>query len=152
MLMMNKKMAEEMRCIDWGNRELPSSLSELITPGFCEQDGCIFFVSLRVRDTNATTSDFPDKTGYECFVNSIHIDDFVQFDYLPYACLFVETCFAMWRRSGIRGDIKAIISSDELGALVKFHLVRDSETWVDQDLEKYEDGILVVDSTSMTLR
>lgn len=70
---MNKKMAEKMQCIECGIRELPSSLSELVTPGFCEQDGCIFLISLRVRDTNVTMRDFPDKTGYECFVNSIQM-------------------------------------------------------------------------------
>jgi hypothetical protein len=31
-------------------------------------------------ETNATINNFPDKTGYECFINHIHIDDYVSED------------------------------------------------------------------------
>ncbi|RJG12039.1 hypothetical protein D3879_01550 [Pseudomonas cavernicola] len=148
MLAMNKKMDQVIQGSSWDGRMLPPELSELLAPGFFKRDGCTFLASLAKGDTNVSASDFPDKTGYECFVNSVHIDDYVECDYVVYACLFVEEFFNAWRSSNSSEIARAIISSDELGALVKFHVARGGESWVGEDLEKYEEAILVADSLS----
>lgn len=148
---MNKKMAKKLG-ISIDKQKLPPQLSDLISAGFHESDDGIFLAALDTGNTNVTASDFPDKTGYECFVNSIHIDDFVESEYLIHACLFVEACFDVWRQKGHEVNIRAIISSDESGAVVKIHVVREGESWVSQDLEKYEDAILVADSSLINLR
>ncbi|MFC5769825.1 hypothetical protein [Thauera sinica] len=91
-----------------------------------------------------SSQDFPDKTGYECFVNSVHIDDYVSAEYLTYAFIFVEDCFASWEREGRNESLLAIVVCDEFGAVVKLHVARDGESWTGNDLEKYEEGILIV--------
>lgn len=149
---MNKKMAKEMQGLNWTSKKLPPNLCNLINAGFCELNDCVFFIALANIDTNVSANDFPDKTGYECFINSIHIDDFVESDYLAYACMFVEACFEVWRKVNCGKIIRAIISSDEFGALVKIHVVRIDESWIGQHLDKYEDAILVADSSLITLR
>ena len=151
MILMNNKMANEICLIDWNQKKLPSILSEIVFTGFRKENDCFCLDALTKGKTNVTYSDFPDKTGYECFINSIHIDDFIDSNYLAYACLFVEDCFDMWRRSGFQEKLQAIISSDEFGSLVKLHIVRKGEAWVSDELEQYEESILVADSTVLTL-
>jgi hypothetical protein len=153
MTAMNKRMAKEMDGVTWRDRPLPHELSALVAQGFEELDGCVFLASLKKAGTNAKQEDFPDKTGYECFINSIHIDDFVQSDCLAFACLFIEACFSAWKQSGISGDLTAVISDDESGAVVKLHRARSDEFWVSSDLENYrEEAVLVAHSSSMTIK
>jgi hypothetical protein len=148
---MNRNMAMKIESINWGNKTLPPELSTLLRSGFREGEGCIFLASL-AGSTNASLSNFPDRTGYECFINSIHVDDYVQNDYLLYACLFVEGLFNAWSYRNATSPISAIISCDDLGATVKFHLTRKGESWISEELEKYEEAILVADSSLMFLR
>jgi hypothetical protein len=148
---MNKAMSEKISSVDWYAKELPSELSKIIESGFCESDEGIFIAALRKKSTNVSKKDFPDRTGYECFVNSIHIDDFVGSNYLAYACLFVEKIFECWRSNRNAGVIQAIISSDDLGAVVKLHFLRAGEAWLDSNLETYEEGILVADSLTIRI-
>ncbi|WDH25786.1 hypothetical protein [Pseudomonas chlororaphis] len=149
MVKMNKKMEEALKGIKWEGWELPVQLFDLLPQGFVEDSGCVFLTSLASMKTNATESDFLDRTGRECFVNSVHIDDYVSSDYLVNACLFVEAVFEKWRRQDKNRIFQAVISSDEFGAVVKFHLLRDGEFWVGDNLEGYEDPILLSDSTGV---
>lgn len=151
MISMNRNMTMAMQEIARADK-LPSDLADLVNQGFLTRDGCVFLSGLAGRQTNASADDFPDKTGYECFVNSIHIDDYAESNYLACACLFVEACFAEWRRTGSREVIKAVVSADEFGAVVKIHVARSGESWVSEDIEKYDDALLVADSDSAALR
>lgn len=150
MIIMNDKMAaalkKEARC-----DSLPSELAEMVGEGFVTQDGSLLLRSLSRINTNVALTDFPDRTGYECFINSIHVDDFVSGDYLAIACLLIETFFHEWRRYGQPGVIRAILSCDDLGAVVKIHLARPGEDVVAENIEGYEDAILVADSSEVTL-
>lgn len=150
MINMNQKMVTESRNMARVDG-LPLELAKVVDQGFLLKDDFVILAALSKINTNATVGDFPDKTGYECFINSIHIDDYVDSNYLAYACLFVENCFAEWRRGGRAGNIIAIISNDDFGAVIKFHLMRNSESWVGPDLDEYEDAVLVADSTLISL-
>ncbi len=131
--------------------KLPEIFEGMIELGFLAGDGFVLLAAMANRGTNATPDDFPDKTGYECFINSIHVDDYVDADYLVYACRLVEDFFAAWRRTEKKEVLRAIISSDEFGATVKFHVHRDFESWISEDIEAYENAVLVADSTSINL-
>jgi len=146
MMNMNASMLGELRKTQCRGLQLPDELSALLAAGFVEVNGCAFLTSLIAKDTNASGDDFPDRTGYECFVNSLHIDDYVESDFLECACLFVSEAFKQWRAQSIPSLLQAIISYDEFGSLVKFHVVRSGESWVDEDIDSYEDAILVLDS------
>ncbi|WP_155953880.1 hypothetical protein [Pseudomonas sp. URIL14HWK12:I7] len=146
MIKMNGKMKKELEGVDRVERQLPSSLADIAAAGIIENGGCFLLSALASKSTNAAESDFLDRTGWECFVNSIHIDDFAESDYLFNAILFVRSVFGEWARRRYGGGFQSIISSDEFGSVVKFHFLRDGESWVGSDLEKYEESILLVDS------
>ena len=144
---MNQIMISEIEHANTCAQQLPRELDQIVADGFLESDGCFLLRALAKRDTNTSLQDFPDRTGYECFVNSIHLDDYVSENCLILAFAFAEALLSAWRKSGRDEPLKLIISSDEFGALVKCHVVRPSESWLAPDLERYEEAVLVVDST-----
>lgn len=148
MFKMNRQMEFKLAAMERECKLFPPDLLELILQGFYMKDGCFFLTELEKRKTNATLSNFQDKTGYECFINSLHIDDYVQDHYLEYSCLFVNEIFNSWKKSGLEKAIVAIVSIDELGAVVKIHLARNNEKWLGDDLDLYEEAIFTIDSFS----
>ena len=126
--------------------DLPAKLSDLLSAGFVDQDGCVFFAQFAKRTSGADHSDFPDLTGYECFVNHVHIDDYVE-DADPQTLAAMGVAFA--RRlcellSERSGDFNVIVGSDDLSCSVRFHRVRASEAWLGDDLESYQDEAIAV--------
>jgi hypothetical protein len=148
MISMNEKMKKELEEIVRIECRLPSVLADIAVQGVIEKDGCFLLSALASKKTNAVVSDFLDRTGWECFVNSVHIDDFVDSNYILNAGIFVSSVFGEWKRREYEGVFQAIISSDEFGVVVKFHFLRDGEFWIAGNLEKYEESILLVDSSS----
>ncbi|MDU9035893.1 hypothetical protein [Pseudomonas corrugata] len=143
---LNERMRVELLSVDLVGRQLPCSLSDLVAQGISEQNGCFFISALSRKKTNAVEADFQDLTGWECFINSIHIDDYVSSDYLANAFLLVMAVLDEWKCRGFDGVCQAIISSDEFGATVKFHFLREGEFWLGDDLEGYEESVLLLDS------
>jgi len=119
-------------------------LKKIAKSGFVEKDGCYFLRELIKPVVNISDNDFPDKTGCECFFNSLHV-----VDYMPGAdvsvCLnFVEICFESWR-SNYHGDLVSIISlSEGNDFVIKFHLSRPNESWLSDDLNEYDEAILLI--------
>lgn len=124
---------------------LPSELLTIIAQGFERKSGCAFLASLAKRQMNSNANDFPDKTGYECFVNSIHIDDYMDDNYFRSAVTFANKVKEAWLASASPEILRFLIMSNDLGAIVKFHVVRAGECWLDENIDEYGDGILVLE-------
>src|SRR5215203_7516130 len=54
---------------------LPKALSQWLAQGFTKLGGAIMFTAARKTGENIKPKNFPDLTGFECFVNHIHIED-----------------------------------------------------------------------------
>ena len=147
MIAMNERMRRELRSISLGEQKLAPELQGFLIAGFVEINGCFLIKSLKELCLTISEENFPDKTGFECFVNSVHVDDFVASDYLANAILFVDAAFQEWRNGSLNSILQAIVCKDEFGALVKLHLCRIGESWVGRNLEGYEDAMFVADST-----
>lgn len=126
--------------------DLPAKLSDLLSAGVVDQDGCVFLAQLAKRASSASRSDFPDLTGYECFVNHVHVDDYVD-DANPQTLAAMGVVFArglcelLSKRSG---DFNVIVGSDDLSCSVRFHQVRAGEAWLNDDLESYQDEAIAL--------
>jgi hypothetical protein len=147
MRQLNHRMAAEIGGSEWSDHPLPSELGAVAAKGFIETDGCYFLEELFQNGASVSQRDFPDQTGYECFINSVHVDDYVEGCYLAVALHFAETLLTVWRQRGLPKTLNVIVSSDEMGAVVKCHVVRDGQSWLAEDLNKYEEAIMKVDST-----
>lgn len=147
MLKMNSEMSKIYRKVSLINVELDHGLSKIAESGFKNQGGCFFLEECFELDTNVSINDFPDKTGYECFINSVNIDGYVGERYLEQAVCFVSRVFYQWNKVQKSKKLIAMLSLDEFGLKVKFHVHRAGELWLSEDLEDYEESILVVDSS-----
>ena len=127
---------------------IEGELERIARSDFVERDGCIFIAALNPQSHMGLDS-FPDRTGYECFVNSVHIDDYVSDDLLATAISWLSLVLDQWNKFGLPGVLQGSVSTDEFGATVKVHVLRPDEPWLGDDLEGYEQAVLTVNSGDM---
>lgn len=96
--------------------------------------------------TNTSTSTFGDCTDYECFVNSLHIEDYDEKQPILQAILFIERVFEIWNSAKQTIIITAILSADDFSVVVKFHTNRLGEQWLSDNINGYEDAVLSINS------
>jgi hypothetical protein len=134
------------------NYKLENNLLKIVNGGFIEKEGCFFLKELfskqKTDNFKYFPNNFPDKVSKECFINSIHVDDYVKNSYMDYGMAFIEKVFKDWNSKYINKKLQVILSSDNAKINLKLHLVRNNEIWVDPDhLEKFKDnGIMLIDS------
>lgn len=147
MIRMNQQMKLKLLKAELKNCALSDELKSVAEEGFVASDGCFLLARLLQAQVNVKFGDFPDRTGYECYINSVHIDDYAKVDFLGGGIGLLWALFQWWE-CNFQSDLvlNAIMSSDDMGAIIKFHVLRENESWVSNNLEKYEDAILVIDS------
>lgn len=146
-IFLNKKLAN----IENINEPLPSALYNLLSRGIECIDDCVYLKAnisfLRKIDKN----DLFDKTGLECFVNKITLDEYVSneatideiFETGVSALNFLKTL--LYNESGKFLIIFGIQhDNDFLSGTLRFHKYRPGESWLSDNLEGYEESILVV--------
>ncbi len=124
---------------------LNSSLKSIADSGFDLRDEC-YFIRALLGSTNVTRGSFPDCTGYECFINSLHVDDYDSVSPLTQAVLLVKEVFAVWNAIQRTSKIVAVISADEFGVVTKFHVQRSGEQWLSDNIDGYDDPVMSIDS------
>lgn len=132
---------------------VPSPFQLLVFGGFRDVDGCVFFREL-FRHHNVTEcalATFQDRTGLECYVNKIHLEDFLEegttLDGPSLARLAVRCSrlLASHPRKKFPGrPFRIIVSVDGRVCTLRFHKIRPGELWL-QDLHLVEEALLVVD-------
>lgn len=148
---MNKLMKEAFDKIDLSNlKMLPDSLTSIINEGFIENEKGLFFRKFYLKSRVTNLDQIPDKTGCECFVNKIHIDDYSKTISESFE---IAVSFSLRLLETIsRPLIRTIISFDDVSCVFRFHVIRADETWLSDNLELYlEDGILVIDSEDLPI-
>jgi hypothetical protein len=144
MKVLNEKMFNLIYKIPHREHHLDKHLESIIEAGFKELNGYYFISSLVKNSQSVIASDFPDKAGFECFVNSIHIDDYVDTDFLQQGLLFVEKVFEVWNDKNKSLPLVGVISKTEFGANVKFYFQRPNEVYINiTDIDKFEDPVLI---------
>lgn len=137
--------------IEVDNVVLHPNLGKIVALGLTIGVDHVLITGMAPRKTNASSSDFPDDTGYECFMNQIHIGDALdEGDQIPQAGRLVRDLFMLWR--GIMRDeyLNAIVAIDEdLQVVVRFHKKRRGQSWLSDDFDKYEDAVLEVSSKDL---
>jgi hypothetical protein len=130
-------------------KALPQKLVALLSGGFIEDEQCVF-LSLLKKAAPVKRIDFPDRTKYECFVNHIHIEEYLENGGLPPLELLGRG-FALARElktqlSRLHGAKRfhIIVAFQGTGCTVRFHTVRPDEEWIDK--EAGLEAIAVLDS------
>ena len=119
-------------------RALPQKLLALLTGGFAEEDECVF-LSLLKQGVPVHRMDFPNRTAYECFVNHVHVEDYLENGGLP-PLEMLGRGIALARElkarlSQLHGGrhFRIIVAFQGTTCTVRFHTIRADEEWVDKD-------------------
>jgi hypothetical protein len=118
----------------------------LSVPAFECVDGSVLLKQELRRTQHVKLSDFPDRTGYECFINHVHLPFTRSRDSLI-SCL----SYAVAIQVGLTGleperNFQIIVSVDGGNCVVRFHEVRTDESWVAENIEGYSEALLVLGS------
>lgn len=126
---------------------LKDTLKTILLTGFVRDLGCITLKSQH-SFTQPPINHFVDETGYECFVNHLHLEDVIPSDnvclLLQQALMFAAELFRQKTTSSVSEELEYIISSDQHEVNIRFHVVRAGQCWLSTDLEKYEEAIGVI--------
>ena len=127
-------------------RPLAPGLAGLVQGDVVEEDGCWFLRPLRESAGTVSPESFPDRTGFECFVNHVHIGDFVEDeDVNERFRQGLRWAESLRKKLEGHGRFNIIVSCDEVDCSVRFHRVRPTELWLVDDLETYlEASVLVI--------
>jgi hypothetical protein len=136
-------------------RELSPRLKALLNGGIIEEDGCWFLAKCR-SGAKATIAECQDRTGLECFVNKVHIDEADRVALLDQGIAFVDALRELLESKGHFNIIMGVGYSDYddhpniLICNVRFHQIRAGEALLASDLNTYSDEGLLVVNTELT--
>lgn len=136
-------------------KALPQRLVALLNGGFVEEEQCVFLAALK-KGAPFKRLDFPNPTGFECFVNHIHIEDYIENGGLPPLemlgrgiALAHELKDRLSRQHGTK-HFRIIVAFHAPMCTVRFHTVRPDEEWVDKDASGYgPEAVAVFDTREM---
>jgi hypothetical protein len=132
---------------------VPPGFRRLVDEGFGQVAG---HVCWRARASDRDTVDvtpFHDSTGFECAVNSLHVEDYLEPQPGGHALAPIAITCARWLASQLRQSVadpcRIIVNvrpADGTSTL-RFHKVRAGESWLADDLEGYlDEAVLVLDT------
>lgn len=122
-------MREFLRDLKTHEPVLTPELSGVLAAGFVEENGCVLLAS-QARDPASSRAATHDDTGYECFVNHLHVGTLEE---------ALEVARRLTAALGERfaGGFVVIVSFDGREATVRFHRFRMGQTWLSENLEGY---------------
>jgi hypothetical protein len=132
---------------------VPSPFQLLVAGGFKDVEGCVFFRELFHHDALTALAMHHDMTGYECAVNAIHLEDYLEKGMAREAPALAATAVKCvdWLAERLRRfssePFRIIVSVDRRNCTLRFHKVRDGESWLADDIEAYEEAIAASDVT-----
>jgi len=132
---------------------LPQKLLALVDAGFVEEEQCVFLSALK-QAAPVQRVDFPDRTAFECFVNLIHVEDYLENGGLPPLEMLGRglalSQVLKAKLSHLHGTkhFRIIVAFDGSSCTVRFHTVRPDEEWVAKDL-RLEEAIAIFDTQEL---
>jgi hypothetical protein len=131
---------------------VPSPFRLLVFGGFKDVDGCVFFRELFHEDTLGAMWIHRDRTGYESSVNAIHLTDYFEKGMSRESPALAATALActellanQLRKHRAGEPFRIIATVDNRHCTMRFHKLREDESWLSDDLESYQDPIFVED-------
>ena len=108
---------------------------------------CVLLKEEYERNKHAKVSDFPDRTGFECFINHVHLP-FAGTNESLVACMAYAAALQHSLAYFAEGQrrFRVIVGIGARDCAIRFHWIRSGETWISDNLEGYKsEAILVLD-------
>ena len=124
--------------------QLPLSMTNIIQQGLVEVGGCVLQKELLAK-AHTPRGYFPDATGYECFVNHLHLDDHACHDLVRIGASFLHAICDQLGERFPEKQFRAIMGGGGENWDVRFHTLRLGEVWLLEDLDSYDECLCVVE-------
>ena len=128
--------------------ELDPRLAAILADGFLELGDCVVLAHEAGSVAAAPIDSYPDATGFEAFINHMHLEDELE---LPAADPTVlaqagryATELADRLERAFPGETFVLIIGLGDSCTVRFHKLRSGESWIADDLEGYENEAVMV--------
>jgi hypothetical protein len=140
---MNKRMAQILKK---SKVSVPSVGSHRAggLPRLAQINGSVLLRDEYERAKAARLSDFPDRTGYESFINHIHLPYSGSSSSLKQCLTYTRALKQALQKLRPRRKFEIIVSLSDDGCVVRFHQIRPGEHWVSPNLETYADEAILV--------
>jgi hypothetical protein len=107
---------------------------------------CVVLRSEYERNKHVKVTDLPDRTGFECFINHVHIPFENTKESLIHCLDYVAVLERALISTALPGPFRVIVSIADHNCIVRFHRIRRGEDWIDENLEVYKsEAIMVLD-------
>lgn len=127
--------------------DISNDLIGIMDSGFVTEDGCCYILALRDGVGSISRLSLSDCIDRELFVNSLHLEDYVENDIVGVAIAFMK--LVLWKWSSISSDnMRGVLSVNDEACVVKFFLSRGDDLFL-EGLDEYIDAILVLESQDM---
>jgi hypothetical protein len=125
-------------------------LRQISGRGFCQKAGCFFLEELyQPHFDQYTVSQFHDETGFEAFVNSVHLRDYCNGEFLGMGLGFIEQTFQDFEAGVFNRRLKASFSLLNDDAVAKLYVAREGQEYLSDDLEGYDTAVLEMDRNGL---
>jgi hypothetical protein len=132
---------------------LSYELSDLLQAGFTVIHDAVVFSAMDQAARKTPVSSFPDLTGYECFINHLHVEDYLDgFSEDSKKLLRQSIAFALEVKKQLQflfpeRQFSLIVAYNEFGCNFRFHTVRIGESWLPADLEQFtREAIMILET------
>ncbi len=127
---------------------MADELRILLNDGLVHNKGCVLLKS-QVRLTQPYDSErFLDETGYECFVNHVHLDDILASTDACYllgqALVLADGLAIVKSTAAIVEEIEYIVAGGPEEVSIRFHAIRTGQSWLADDLETYAEAVAAI--------
>ena len=140
----NKKMQDLLTKCHTDPVALVDCLRKVLEQGLLRKDSCLLLRSLASLVAANAASRFSDRTGYECFVNHIHLEDYLNGD----QCILLAQALAFGRelarvitQDHVAEPVLYIVAANDGEINVRFHILRAGESWLADNLEGYREAV-----------
>lgn len=141
----NSRMAALMSRIDDMTKVVvPDALQCIVAMGTTEVGDCVVLKELWAL-ANVSEADFIDATGFECFVNHIHVDDCAADDLVQISVSTLNRLSRHLRQGYPSRRFVGIIAYDDVSCTVRFHTDRLAERYLAAELEEYDEAVCVIE-------
>lgn len=129
---------------------LSDDLRVFLNEGFTIFNGAIIFRAMSKNAKSVLPKNFQDLTGFECFINQVHVEDHIS-NFLPDQNVLltegVAFALALQRELQVSFPDKlftVIVASTGSTCGVRFHMTRTGEEWLATNLDGYEEEAILV--------
>jgi hypothetical protein len=127
---------------------LAGELRILFSEGLVHNQGCVLLKS-QVRLTQPYDSErFLDETGYECFVNHVHLGDILAStdacDLRGQALVLADELAILKSAAAIVEELDYIVACGPDEVSIRFHAIRTGPSWLADDLETYAEAVAAI--------